>query len=59
MVIGGIVELVLRVPAERKPLEAVARPLSVVLTTAVPRAATTFSPGLPAQDEHIDIAHRR
>jgi MFS family permease len=50
MVIGGIVELVLGVPAERKPLEAVARPLSVVLTTAVPRAAgaaTTFSPGPP------------
>jgi MFS family permease len=47
MVIGGIVELVLGVPAERKPLEAVARPLSVVPGTAVPRAvgATAFSPG--------------
>ena len=48
MVIGGIVELALGVPAERKPLEAVARPLSVVPNTAVPRAVgttTAFSPG--------------
>jgi MFS family permease len=30
MILGGVVELVLGVPAERKPLEAVARPLSQV-----------------------------
>jgi hypothetical protein len=44
---GGVVELVLGVRAERRPLEAVARPLSVVPDTAVSRAAgatTAFSP---------------
>jgi MFS family permease len=47
MVIGGIVEIILGVAAERKPLESVARPLSMVSRTAVPRAGgatTTFSP---------------
>jgi hypothetical protein len=47
MILGGVVELVLGVRAERKPLEAVARPLSLVPGTAVPRAAgatTAFSP---------------
>jgi MFS family permease len=47
MVVGGLVEVVLGVRAERKPLEAVALPLSAVPGTAVPRAAgatKTFSP---------------
>ncbi|MGI5286382.1 MFS transporter [Nonomuraea polychroma] len=47
MVVGGIVEILLGVRAERRPLEAVARPLSAIPGTAVPRAAgatTTFSP---------------
>ena len=46
MILGGVVELLLGVPAERMPLEAVARPLSLVPVTAVPRApgATAFSP---------------
>ena len=47
MVLGGVVELVLGVPAERKSLEVVARPLSLVPASAVPRAAgatTAFSP---------------
>jgi hypothetical protein len=50
MILGGVVELVLGIPAERKPLEAVARPLSLVPATAVPRAAgatTAFSPNQP------------
>jgi hypothetical protein len=47
MIIGGVVELLLGVRAERRPLEPVARPLSLVPGTAVPRAAgatTAFSP---------------
>ena len=47
MILGGVVELLLGIPAERKPLEDVARPLSLVPGTAVPRAAgatTAFSP---------------
>ena len=47
MIVGGIVEIILGVAAERKPLEAVARPLSMVSSTAIPRAAgatTAFSP---------------
>jgi MFS family permease len=46
MILGGVAELLLGVPAERRPLEAVARPLSVV-PEAVPRApapTTAFSP---------------
>jgi MFS family permease len=46
MILGGLVELALGIPAERKPLEDVARPLTQV-PTAVPRAAgatTAFSP---------------
>jgi MFS family permease len=46
MVAGGLVELVLGVRAERKPLESVATPLSAV-PQAVPRAGgatATFSP---------------
>jgi hypothetical protein len=39
MIVGGFVELVLGIPAERKPLEAVARPLSLVTGSAVPIAA--------------------
>ena len=49
MILGGIVELAIGIRAERMPLEAVARPLSVVSSTAVPRAAgatTAFSPNL-------------
>ena len=47
MILGGIVELAIGISAERKPLEAVARPLSLVPSTAVPRApgaTTAFSP---------------
>jgi MFS family permease len=47
MVLGGVVELLFGVRAERMPLESVARPLSLVPATAVPRAAgatTAFSP---------------
>jgi MFS family permease len=47
MVAGGLVEIALGVSAERKPLEAVALPLSAVPSTAVPRATgatTVFSP---------------
>jgi MFS family permease len=47
MILGGVVELLLGVRAERKPLEAVARPLSLV-PVAVPRAAgapAAFAPG--------------
>jgi MFS family permease len=46
MILGGLVELALGIPAERKALEDVARPLTQVPTT-VPRAAgatTAFSP---------------
>jgi MFS family permease len=46
MVVGGLVELVFGIKAERMPLESVATPLSAV-PGAVPRAggaATTFSP---------------
>jgi MFS family permease len=47
MIVGGLVEIVLGVKAERRPLETVAIPLSVLPQAAVPRAAgatTTFSP---------------
>lgn len=46
MILGGLVELAFGVRAERMPLEAVARPLSLV-PAAIPRAAgatTAFSP---------------
>jgi MFS family permease len=46
MVIGGLVEIVLGVRAERKPLESLAQPLSAISPT-VPRAGgatVTFSP---------------
>jgi MFS family permease len=46
MILGGVAEFLLGVPAERQPLEAVARPLSLV-PDAVPRApgpTTAFSP---------------
>jgi MFS family permease len=36
MILGGVVEIVLGIPAERKPLESLARPLSLVPGTAVP-----------------------
>jgi MFS family permease len=36
MILGGVVEAVLGIPAERRPLESVARPLSLVPGTAVP-----------------------
>ncbi|HEX2317514.1 MAG TPA: MFS transporter [Streptosporangiaceae bacterium] len=38
MIVGGVVELLLGVPAERKELEQVARPLTAVTATQVPRA---------------------
>jgi MFS family permease len=50
MILGGVVELLLGVHAERRPLEAVARPLSLaraIPKTAIPRApgaTTAFSP---------------
>jgi MFS family permease len=36
MILGGVVEAVLGIAAERKPLESLARPLSLVPGTAVP-----------------------
>jgi MFS family permease len=42
MIIGGVTELLLGVPAQQKPLEAVARPLSVV----APMQKATYSPGM-------------
>jgi len=38
MIVGGIVELLLGVAAERKELEQIARPLTAVTATQVPRA---------------------
>jgi hypothetical protein len=38
MIVGGIVELLLGVPAERRQLEQVAQPLSAVTAAQVPRA---------------------
>jgi MFS family permease len=52
MVVGGIVEIVLGVRAERKPLESVAQPLSAVSLT-VPRAGgatATLSSRLPDEE---------
>jgi MFS family permease len=48
MIVGGIVELLLGVAAERKELEQIARPLTAVTTTRVPRAPMPkahYSPG--------------
>jgi hypothetical protein len=42
MIIGGIVELLLGVPAQQQPLEAVARPLSAV----APLSKAAYSPGM-------------
>ncbi len=42
MIIGGVTELLLGVPAQQKPLEAVARPLSVV----APLHKAAYSPGM-------------
>ena len=42
MIIGGLTELVLGVPAQQQPLEAIARPLSAV--APLPKAA--YSPGM-------------
>jgi MFS family permease len=47
MIVGGIVELLLGVAAERKELEQIARPLTAVTATQVPRAPmprTHYSP---------------
>ena len=69
MILGGIVELVIGISAERKPLEAVARPLSLVPSTAIPRASgatTAFSPsqhgmtqedGQPVTEQSTDGLH--
>jgi hypothetical protein len=38
MIVGGITELLLGVPAERKEPEQVAHPLTAVTATQVPRA---------------------
>jgi hypothetical protein len=49
MIAGGIVELLLGVAAERRGLEQVARPLSAVTDTQVPRAPLPkahYSPSL-------------
>jgi len=48
MMLGGVVEILLGIPAERKPLEAIARPLSEV-PSAVPRAG-----GAPAAFSSTD-----
>jgi MFS family permease len=48
MIVGGIVELLFGVAAERKELEQIARPLTAVTTTRVPRAPMPkahYSPG--------------
>jgi hypothetical protein len=45
MVVGGLVELVLGVRAERRPLESVAQPLSAVSVPRVGGATATFSRG--------------
>ena len=42
MIPGGVVELWLGVPAQQKPLEAIARPLSVV----APLHKAAYSPGM-------------
>jgi hypothetical protein len=42
MIIGGVTELLLGVPAQQKPLEAVARPLSVV----APLQQAAYSPSM-------------
>jgi len=47
MILGGVVELLLGIPAERRSLEAIARPLSLLRGATVPRAAgatIAFSP---------------
>jgi MFS family permease len=51
MILGGVVELALGIPAERMPLEAVARPLSMVPGTRDPQGGGSHSvlPG-PARD---------
>jgi hypothetical protein len=36
MILGGVAEIALGIPAERKPLESLAQPLSLVPGTAVP-----------------------
>jgi hypothetical protein len=41
-IIGGLVELLLGVPAQQQPLEAVARPLSAV----APLSKAAYSPGM-------------
>jgi len=46
MVVGGLVEIVLGVRAERRPLESVAQPLSAVSLPRAGGAAATFSPRL-------------
>jgi MFS family permease len=54
MVLGGVVEIVLGIPAERRPLESLARPLSLVPGTAVPFPIEQDAapPGLsPAQED--------
>ncbi|MFC5263624.1 hypothetical protein ACFPJ1_16035 [Kribbella qitaiheensis] len=47
MMLGGVVELLLGIPAERRSLEAIARPLSLLRGATVPRATgatIAFSP---------------
>ena len=46
MVVGGLVEIVLGVRAERRPLESVAQPLSAVSLPRAGGATATFSPRL-------------
>jgi MFS family permease len=45
MVLAGVVEIILGVPAERQPLEAIAQPL-----TAQDTSAPAYSPGRPATE---------
>jgi MFS family permease len=51
MAAGGVVEIALGVAAERKPLEDVARPLSVE-NAAAERERPTGSPRLPGSGQH-------
>jgi hypothetical protein len=51
MILGGIVELLLGVPAERRELEQVARPLTAVSAAQVPRATLPKAHYSPSEYE--------
>ncbi|HEY6811607.1 MAG TPA: MFS transporter [Propionibacteriaceae bacterium] len=50
MVVGGLVEIVLGVRAERRPLESVAQPLSAVSVPDAAGATATFSRRVPGEE---------